>query len=532
MMESKSLRFITHQSFFSSVRSGDVDSLKQVVEKLTNEEGPDPDSISTLMPLKNDSGETALYIAADNNLQHVFTYLIQFCDLETAMIRSKSDLDAFHVAAKRGHLGIVKELLEKWPMLCKSCDSTKTSPLYSAAVQDHLDIVNAILDVDANAARMVRKNGKTALHTAARYGLLRIVKVLVERDPEIVAIKDKKGQTALHMAVKGQDTAVVEELLSADFSVLNERDKKDNTAMHIATRKCRPQIVSFLLRYTSIEVNTINNQRETAMDLADKLQYGELALEIMEALIEAGAKHARNVGKEDAAMELKRAVSDIKHEVHSQFIQNEKTNKRVSGIQKELKKLHREAVQNTTNSVTVVAVLFASIAFLAIFNLPGQYVMDGADTGKAKIADFPEFRVFCLLNATSLFISLAVVVVQITLVAWDTRAQKQVVSVINKLMWAACLTTCGAFLSIAFLVVSKKSTWMGLTITLMGAPILVATLASMCYFVFRQHFGMFGSDSQRRIRRASGSKSFSWSYSANISDPDEYNSDHEKIYAL
>lgn len=267
------------------------------------------------------------------------------------------------------------------------------------------------------------------------------------------------------------------------------------------------------------------------MDIADKLQYGTSALEIKEALVEAGAKHARFVGRVDETMELKRAVSDIKHEVHSQLLQNEKTQRRVSGIAKELKKIHREAVQNTINSVTVVAVLFASIAFMGIFNLPGQYLLDGPEVGKANIADTAAFQSFCLLNAASLFISLAVVVVQITLVAWDTRAQKLVVSIINKLMWAACISTCGAYLSIAFVVVGNKASWMAITITVLGAPILVGTLVSLCYFVFRQHFGVFGNDSQRRIKRASGSKSFSWSYSANISDIDEYYSD-ERIYVL
>lgn len=533
MMESMSLRFITHQSFFSAVRSGDLLSLKEIVERLTKDEPSDGSSpVSDLMAMQNDAGETAVYIAADNNLEEIFSYLIKFCDVEAVKIKSKSDMNAFHVAAKKGHLGIVKELLLIWPELCQLCDSSNTSPLYSAAVQDHLDLVNAILDADVSSIRIVRKNGKTALHTAARYGLLRIVKALIDYDPGIVCIKDKKGQTALHMAVKGQSTSVVEEILLADNSILNERDKKGNTAVHIATRKSRPQIINILLSYTSIDVNAINNQRETAMDLADKLQYGESAFEIKEALTEAGAKHARHVGQLDEAMELKRTVSDIKHEVHSQLIQNEKTNRRVSGIAKELRKLHREAVQNTTNSITVVAVLFASIAFLAIFNLPGQYVMTGPEAGKANIADHVGFRVFCLLNATSLFISLAVVVVQITLVAWETRAQQQVVSVVNKLMWAACACTCGAFLSIAFEVVGKGSSWMAITITLMGAPILVGTLASMCYFVFRQHCGSF-RDSQRRIKRPSGSKSFSWSvYSANISDIDDYNSDMEKIYAL
>lgn len=137
---------------------------------------------------------------------------------------------------------IVKELLNTWPEICKLCDSTNTSPLYSAAVQDHLDVVNAILDVHVNSMFILRKNGKTSLHNAARYGVVRIVKALISKDPRIVCSKDKKGQTALHMAVKGQCTTVVEEILLADPSILNERDKKGNTALHMATRKGRSQV--------------------------------------------------------------------------------------------------------------------------------------------------------------------------------------------------------------------------------------------------------------------------------------------------
>ncbi|KAA3466212.1 ankyrin repeat-containing protein [Gossypium australe] len=513
-MESKSLRFLTQQSFFAAVQSGELQSVKQMLDKLTKDEPSDGSStVSDLVASQNESGKTALYIAAENNLQEIFSYLLKFCDVEVVKMRSNSDINTFHVAAKLGNLG----------MLCELCDSTNTSPLYFAAVKGHLDVANAILSADPSCVRIVRKNGKTALHTAATYGLINVVKALTDCDQGIVSIKDTKGQTALHMAVKGQCPAVVDEILLANHSLLNERDNKGNTALHIATRKARPQIVSLLLTKRSIDINAINNQHETSLDFSDKLQYGESTLEIKGVLMEAGAQHARYVGQVNEAMELKRTVSDIKHEVQSQFLQNQKTNVRVSGIAKELQKLHREAVQNTTNSITVVAVLFASIAFLAIFNLPGEYVTSEPDEGKANIADHVGFRIFCPLNATSLFISLAVVVVQITLVAWDTNAQKQVVSVVNKLMWAACACTCGAFL---------KREFMDGSLTIVGAPILVGTLESMCYFVFRQHFRGFHSDSQRRIKRASGSKSFSWTYSANISDDDDYNSDLEKIYAL
>ncbi|KAK7348915.1 hypothetical protein VNO80_23687 [Phaseolus coccineus] len=523
------MTFITHQAIFNAVRCGDLEGLKEQLKNCMGEVSSEG-VVSEVMSMQNDAGETLLYIAAEIGHLEVFSFLLGLCDLEVLKIRANSDMNAFHIAAKRGHLDIVKEILSTWPEVCKICNSSNTSSLYLAAVQDHLDVVNAILDVDVSSMMIVRKNGKTALHNAARYGILRIVNALIARDSGIVCIKDRKGQTALHMAVKGQSTSVVEEILQADLTILNERDTKGNTALHMATRKARSQIVSLLLIYTAIDVNAINNQKETALDLADKLPYGDSSLEIKEALTECGAKHARHIGKVNEAMELKRAVSDIKHEVQSQLIQNEKTRRRVSGIAKELQKIHREAVQNTINSVTVVSVLFGSIAFMALFSLPGQYRKKQPEAGEANIADDVAFSAFCLLNATALFISLAVVVVQITLVAWDTRAQRQVVSVINKLMWAACSCTCGAFLAICFVVVGEE-TWLAIGVTLLGAPILLGTLAYLCYFVFRRRFGL-RSDSQRLVKRPSGSKSFSWSYSVNISDADDYDSDHEKIYAL
>lgn len=77
-----------------------------MVEKLAKD---DPSSngslVSDLMAMQSDAGETPLYVAADNNLEDVFGYLLKFCGVEVVKIRSKHDMNAFHVAAKRGHLG-------------------------------------------------------------------------------------------------------------------------------------------------------------------------------------------------------------------------------------------------------------------------------------------------------------------------------------------------------------------------------------------------------------------------------------------
>lgn len=114
----KSLRFITHQSFFSAVRCGDLPTIQRLLGREATAEGkqvdlegqqppfPDGSSVSDLMAVQNDAGETPLYVAADNNVKQVFSYLLRFCDVSIVKIRSKSDMDTFHVAAMRGHLGI------------------------------------------------------------------------------------------------------------------------------------------------------------------------------------------------------------------------------------------------------------------------------------------------------------------------------------------------------------------------------------------------------------------------------------------
>lgn len=99
------LRLLSHQTvqtFFSAVRSGDLDGVRRVVE------GPDArveGTVAAMMAAQTENGDTALYIAAENNYEEIFRYLLRLCDFETAALRSRVDLNAFHVAAKQGHAG-------------------------------------------------------------------------------------------------------------------------------------------------------------------------------------------------------------------------------------------------------------------------------------------------------------------------------------------------------------------------------------------------------------------------------------------
>lgn len=92
------------------------------MDRLAQDEPSDGSTVSDLVAVQNDAGETALYVAAENNLDDVFGYLLKFCDVQTVKIRSKSDMDAFHVAAKRGHLGILFFLISFFNFWSFNCE--------------------------------------------------------------------------------------------------------------------------------------------------------------------------------------------------------------------------------------------------------------------------------------------------------------------------------------------------------------------------------------------------------------------------
>ncbi|XVE79656.1 hypothetical protein DITRI_Ditri14bG0075700 [Diplodiscus trichospermus] len=512
----------------SAARAG---NLAVVTEILT---GTGEDELKELLPKQNQSGETALYVAAEYGYIDLVEEMIKYYDLADAGIKARNGFDAFHIAAKQGDLDILKVMLAAHPELAMTVDLSNTTALHTAATQGHIKIVKFLLEAGSSLATIARSNGKTALHSAARNGHVEVVKALLACEPGIAPRTDKKGQTALHMAVKGQNLEVVEELIRVNPSLMiNMVDTKGNTTLHIATRKGRAQIVKLLLGYKETDTKAVNRSGETAFDTAEKSGHTEIAA----MLQQHGVQSARIIkpATPNPARELKQTVSDIKHEVHNQLEHTRQTRKRVQGIAKRLNKMHSEGLNNAINSTTVVAVLIATVAFAAIFTVPGQYVDDpddippGLSLGEANIAPKPAFIIFFIFDSIALFISLAVVVVQTSVVVIESKAKKQMMAIINKLMWLACVLVSVAFLALSFVVVGKKERWLAIGVTIIGTSIMATTLGTMCYWVIRHRIE---ASNIRSIRRSSlGSRSRSFSLSA-MSDSEILNNEFKKMYAI
>ncbi|KAF7143277.1 hypothetical protein RHSIM_Rhsim05G0185700 [Rhododendron simsii] len=507
-------------------------NLEVALEIITN---TGDDELKELLSKQNQSGETALYVAAEYGYVHFVKETVKYYDLASAGIKAKNGFDAFHIAAKQGDLEILKILMEALPGLAMTFDQSNTTALHSAASQGHIEVVDFLLENRSNLAPVMRNNGKTALHSSARNGHLEIVKALLRKEPGIASNKDKKGQTALHMAVKGQSVEVVDELIQIDPESINMVDNKGNTPLHIATRKGRAQIVQALLHHDGINKEAINKSGETALDTARKTGYSEIASILQQCGVES-AKSRRPGHTTNPARELKQTASDIKHEVHNQLEHTFQTRTHVKGIAKRLNKMHEEGLNNAINSTTIVAVLIATVTFAAIFTIPGQYTDDptdippGVSLGEARVAAQAPFTIFFVFDSLALFISLAIVVVQTSVVVVERKAKKQMVAVINKLMWLACVLVSVAFLAMSYIVVGSSERWLAGGVILTGTIVMVVTLGTMCYWVVRHRIESATLRSIRRSERSS--KSQSWSVSAMASDSEIMSNEYKKLYAI
>ncbi|GAB4833688.1 hypothetical protein Ancab_031935 [Ancistrocladus abbreviatus] len=507
-----------------AVRAG---NLTEVFRILTSS---DDDEVKGLLSTQNQSGETALYVAAEYGCVDMVKEMIKHYDMGSAGVKAKNGYDAFHIAVKQGDLEVLKVLTEALPELVMTTDLSNTTALHTAASQGHTGVVSFLLEKNSSLVTIARNNSKTALHSAARNGHLEVVKALMDKEPGIAMRIDKKGQTALHMAVKGQSVDLVDLMIKPDLSLINMVDSKGNTALHIAVRKGRAQIVLKLLEYETTDREAINRSGETALDTAEKI--GQL--DIAAILRELGVRSAKAIAQptSSTAKELKQTVSDIKHEVHDQIVNTRQTRKRMQHIAKRLNKMHSEGINNAINSSTVVAILIATIAFAAIFTVPGQYADNnpppGLSAGEANIAPRTEFMIFFIFDSFALFISLAVVVVQTSLVIIERKAKKQMVAVINKLMWLACVLISVAFLALSYIILGKNELWLAITTTGIGTVIMATTLGVMCYWVVRHRMEANKLKSMRRSSMSSRSRS----HLSMMSDSEILEKEYKKLYAV
>ena len=249
------------------------------------------------------------------------------------------------------------------------------------------------------------------------------------------------------------------------------------------------------MSFPGIDVNASNKAGETALGIAEKYFNEEIATVIREA---GGSVMARKEEIQEieeiqiekdpplptrAPNQLKQAVSFLKQELKFQARNSRKTQLGVDELKKKVGKMVKSGLSKANNSNIIVATLIFSSAFGAIFQVPGQYTSsdgDGYSVGQAYISNGPAFSIFLLSDCFALFVSLAVVVAQTSLIVVDQKAMKWMIFVINKLMWACCISISVAFVSLSYVVIRRHDWWLAWATLMVAVVILISTFGIMC----------------------------------------------------
>ncbi|XP_073004727.1 protein ACCELERATED CELL DEATH 6-like isoform X2 [Typha latifolia] len=351
----------------------------------------------SLVVARNVMLETPLHCAARAGHHQVVSSIVSFTrdsngiGVDTALrARNRDGRTALHEAAQNGHVDVAVELMSADPGLADMVDHAGISPSYLATMAESLAFLRILQSFTSKAPFPISyagPNGQTALHAATflqnsetANELLKWNQILAKISdesgstplhyaasakndkmcPDLDELLDNKGRNLLHTAVEYKSTAIVRYVCGRSelVKLMNARDFEGNTPLHLAVRSGDQEIVSLLIRNKRVYLNIMNNEGLTPLDLSiigveDGLTYvTNPAHWILMCLQWNGARFSSR---------------RMDHVVREDFGPED--------LEKESKK-HASLSQSFAMSTVVIA----TVAFGAVFTLPGDYNTDGTPT--------------------------------------------------------------------------------------------------------------------------------------------------------
>ena len=168
--------------------------------------------------------KTALYIACEKGYADIAKFLLgkkadaSICDTGKVTIRSGMQYSPLTIAAKNGHLAVVKVLLSSGVDIEARDDGDRTA-LYAAAAENKPDVVRFLCESNAKVNIVARHGSWTPLKAAVHIGYTEVVKVLLKYGKGIDLEMRIRNNTVLFDAVEGNKPDIVRLLCESNAKV-------------------------------------------------------------------------------------------------------------------------------------------------------------------------------------------------------------------------------------------------------------------------------------------------------------------------
>ncbi|EEP76141.1 predicted protein [Uncinocarpus reesii 1704] len=171
-------------------------------------------------------------------------------------------------AAYFGHAGVLRLLLDKFPVCPDKYGLAPRTLLWFAACQGHTSVVQMLLERDDVNPNCHDSEGNTALLIATRNGHHEIVQLLLQRDDLNPNIKSSMNYTPLFEAAFKGHEAIVRSLLQCPAVDPNLGGCFDQSPISVAAEYGLTKIVGIFVERKDINVNSQNRHRRTPLSFA------------------------------------------------------------------------------------------------------------------------------------------------------------------------------------------------------------------------------------------------------------------------
>ncbi|KAK6273961.1 hypothetical protein POUND7_011044 [Theobroma cacao] len=461
----------------------------------------------------NQEEESALFVACERGQVDVVKLLLNYPS-KMLMLEVDASTTSLHVAASAGHTDVAKEILKARQEFSWKKDKHGCTPLHLSCSKGHLEITRELLRLDADLSSLQDNEGRTPLHWAAVKGRVNIIDEILSISIESAEMITKHGETVLHLAVKNNQYEAVRYLVENlnITKLVNLPDNDGNTVLHIATAGKLTTMVIYLLKL-GLDVNAINRKGFTALDVVESDASNSGALAIVPALLEAGAKRCDQLPPgspetQNIQESSPRNVPSVRpKETPETPTQHQPRRRRHCHRRDKQLELQNEGLRNARNTITVVAVLIATVTFAAGINPPGGF---NQITGKSIVGRQPSFKVFMACNIVALFLSLGIVIFLVSIIPFRRKSMMKLLAVTHKVMWVSTSFMAAAYIAATWTIMPRAqgSIWVLVAVVSIGGGCTMAIFMGLAVLLAR-HLLRKWEWRKRRAKNGSPSSSIS-----------------------
>ena len=183
-------------------------------------------------------------------------------------------------AAEKGHIEIVKYLIELGVNIDAYGYATQKTPLGIAVYNGHIEIVKYLVEKGANIDKkdhlgntILSKSLLLPVECKDRKRKMDILKYLIEKGADIKESNDT-GETLIHIAAKAENLDGIDYLLKKGLKI-EERNYKEQTPLHYAAYWGKLNGVKYLVE-KGADINAGDRLGNRALDIAKKRGYSEV----------------------------------------------------------------------------------------------------------------------------------------------------------------------------------------------------------------------------------------------------------------